>query len=231
MPFDTGHWNQFWGPWTTASSPVLAWFRNVTQTMSPYQFNTVGANPLKDIIDDAVDFAAVAKCSCPRLYITATNVYTGRARVFTGKEVTADVLAASACLPQLFQAVEIDGEPYWDGGYMGNPSLFPLFYDEERPNDILLVQVNPVERRQLPMSVEDIQNRTDEIAFNASLLRELRAIDFVVRLIEDGKLAAGEHYHRIRMHRIDGGSKLAGHSAASKMEADWHFDDAARSWS
>ena len=128
---------------------------------------------------------------------------------------------ASACLPMLFQAVEISGEAYWDGGYMGNPPLFPLFY-EAAGDDIMLVQINPLERRELPTNARAIQDRLNEITFNASLLRELRAIDFVNRLVDDGKLSTGD-YKRVLMHRIDGGLPLAQLTSSSRLNSEWNF--------
>ncbi|WBX83667.1 patatin-like phospholipase family protein [Sphingosinicella microcystinivorans] len=220
-------WNDWWAAWTGHGSPGRELLRQVSRAVSPYQFNPAGLNPLRDIVAESFDFEKIGACEALTLFIAATNVFTGKVRVFSGAEVTADVLAASACLPQLFQAVEIDGEPYWDGGYMGNPALFPLFY-HPGPEDILLVQVSPIERRQLPTSVEDIDNRIDEIAFNGSLLRELRAIEFVDRLIETRQIVAGKRYRKILMHRVDGGDELAAHSPATKMNADWPFLTALR---
>jgi NTE family protein len=221
VPVRETPWDDWWEIWTgrRVAADVL---RGVTRAMSPYQFNPAGFNPLRELVATAFDFDAIAACDTLTLHIAATNVFTGKVRVFTEAEVTADVLAASACLPQLFQAVEIDGEPYWDGGYMGNPALFPLFY-ADGPDDIVLVQVSPFERRQLPTTVEDIDNRVDEITFNGSLLRELRAIEFVSRLIDEGKLTANTRYHRILMHAIEGGAELAGRPPSSKLNADWDF--------
>jgi NTE family protein len=128
---------------------------------------------------------------------------------------------ASACLPQLFKAVEIDGQHYWDGGYGGNPALHPLIYRTEC-SDILLVQINPIEHTDLPDSAEEIAERVNEITFNASLLAEMRAIEFVRRLLAEGKLDA-RRYKSVRLHRIDGGAQLAPFGAASKMHADLAF--------
>ena len=133
----------------------------------------------------------------------------------------ADHLVASACLPTVFQAVEIDGVPYWDGGYMGNPALFPLFH-ETMTDDILLVQINPLERRQTPRTVSEIHNRLNEITFNGNLLRELRAVAFVKRLIEEGKLSPDE-YKNVHMHRIDASAELDDYEASSKRKAEWDF--------
>lgn len=227
VPIRNTPWTDWWAAWTGHGTPGREILRQVSRAVSPYQFNPAGLNPLRDIVAESFDFEKIGNCKALTLFIAATNVFTGKVRVFTGREVTADVLAASACLPQLFQAVEIEGEPYWDGGYMGNPALFPLFY-HPGPEDILLVQVSPIERRQLPTSVEDIDNRIDEIAFNGSLLRELRAVEFVDRLIETGQIVAGKRYRKILMHRVDGGEELAAHSPATKVNADWPFLTALR---
>jgi NTE family protein len=130
-------------------------------------------------------------------------------------------VAASACLPSIFQAVEIEGEPYWDGGYVGNPALFPLFY-ETGTDDILLVQINPIERRSTPRTAHEIQNRLTEITFNSGLLRELRTVDFVTRLIDEGKLSKKD-YKRVLMHRISGGERLDAFAASTRLNAEWAF--------
>lgn len=172
------------------------------------------------MVEKIVDFDKVHRCSDIKLFIAATNVFTGKIRVFREKEVTLDAVMASACLPQMFQAVEIDGEPYWDGGYMGNPPLYPLFYETKTP-DVVLIQINPTERREVPKSAREIVNRLNEITFNSTLLRELRAIDFVTRLVEEGKLPDDE-YMKVHMHRISAGELKPLH-ASSKLNAEWSF--------
>ena len=168
-----------------------------------------------------MDFSNVNACPQIRVHVTATNVRSGAAKIFSRGAVTADAVLASACLPQMYAAVEIDGEAYWDGGFSGNPALFPLFY-QAHCDDILLVQINPIQRRELPTKAREIQDRLNEITFNASMLRELRAIDFVNRLIDDGKLPR-EEYKRVLMHRIDGGPPLAELTSSSRMNAEWSF--------
>jgi len=197
------------------------WGGVLSQSLSPYATNPLNINPLRDAVAELIDFERVRACTGVKVFITATNVWTGKVAVFRGAELTADHLMASACLPTLFQAVEIDGEPYWDGGYTGNPPLFPLFY-EAASDDILLVQVNPVERRETPRTAREIQNRLNEITFNGNLLRELRAIEFVVRLIEEGKLSPDE-YKRVLMHRIHGTGALDDYQASSRLNAEWDF--------
>jgi NTE family protein len=197
------------------------WNDMMARSFSPYETNPLNINPLRDAVDALIDFGRVRACKDVKIFITATNVWTGKVAVFRGTELTADHLMASACLPTVFQAVEIDGQPYWDGGYMGNPALFPIFY-EATCDDILLVQINPVERRETPRTAREIQNRLNEITFNGNLLRELRAIEFVNRLIDDGKLSP-EDYKRVLMHRIDGTGVLDDYEAASRLTAEWDF--------
>ncbi|MBN9438859.1 MAG: patatin-like phospholipase family protein [Bosea sp.] len=209
------------GAWSNGHPPGLIWFEMFSKMASPYDVNPLNINPLRGVIADLIDFDKVRGCADVNLFIAATNVRTGKIRVFTRQELTADHLMASACLPMLFQAVEIDGQAYWDGGYMGNPALYPLFY-EAQGDDILLVQINPLERKELPTNARAIQDRLNEITFNASLLRELRAIAFVNRLIDAGKLSTAD-YKRVLMHRIDGGAPLAQLTSSSRLRAEWDF--------
>ena len=188
---------------------------------SPYDLNPFNCNPLRRLVEDEIDFAAV-HASGLKLFLCATNVETGRARVFSRDEINADAVLASACLPQSFQAVEIDGTPYWDGGYMGNPSLFPLIYSGA-PRDVLLVILNPLERPGTPKRAGEIQERLNEISFNASLIGELRAIAFVQRLIDDGMLKEPmmKKYRRLNIHAIRGGQDLLGYGLSSKYDTRW----------
>jgi NTE family protein len=186
-------------------SPVGLWFKAVSRYLSPYDLNPLNINPLKDLIARFVDFEAVRKSSSPQLFISATNVQTGRLRIFPHDKITADVIVASACLPYLFRAVEIDGVPYWDGGYLGNPSIFPLFRTTTT-EDVLLVQINPLMRQTTPTTNQQIMSRVNEITFNSPLMGELRAIEFVSRLIDKGLLPRGVgpgKYRRINMHRVE----------------------------
>ncbi|MBT8446721.1 MAG: patatin-like phospholipase family protein [Gammaproteobacteria bacterium] len=209
------------GNWSLDSSPSYVLFDLISRLASPYDLNPLDFNPLRDILEDSVDFDAVRACSAIRLFISATNVHTGRVRVFRCPEITADVVMASACLPFLFKAVEIEGVPYWDGGYMGNPSLHPFFY-ECTTADLLLVQINPIERNETPKSAREILNRVNEITFNSSLQNELRSIDFVTRLLDAGQLEGGR-YRRIHLHVIHGDEPLKEMSASSKVNAQWEF--------
>src|SRR5208337_2246498 len=169
----------------------------------PYDFNLLNINPLKELIEQFVDFKAIRKCQVPKLFVSATNVETGKLRIFSQDKITAEVVAASACLPNLFRAVEIDGVPYWDGGYLGNPSIFPLL-KTTTTEDVLLVQLNPLKRHGAPTSIAQILRRLNEITFNSSLMGELHAIEVVRRLIDEGRLGWGvgqETYKRVNMHR------------------------------
>jgi NTE family protein len=206
-------------------SPVQAWFDAMSRYFSPYDVNPLNINPLKDLIERFVDFDAVRGCAKLALFISATNVMTGRLRVFPRDKITADAVMASACLPMLFHAVTIDGVPYWDGGYLGNPVIFPFFRDT-RTEDVLIVQINPVERREVPTSARDIMNRITEISFNAPLLAEYRAIEFVGRLIDQDRLARGSgpgQYRRVNAHRIVLGVGHTPYSADTRLATDYDF--------
>lgn len=207
--------------WSLDANPMLAMFEMMSRVVSPYQFNPLNLNPLKDMLASQVDFAEVQACSCTELYISATNVHSGRVKVFTGEEITADAVMASACLPYIFQAVEIDGIPYWDGGFMGNPVLFP-FMECSVSRDILIVQVNPIQREETPKTAREIMDRVNEISFNAPLIKELRHFDFVNRAIRGGDLK-GLGYHETLMHRIGGGEEIARYPSSTKLNAEWAF--------
>jgi NTE family protein len=222
--------------WSIGGAATHLWLDAWSRVASPYDLNPLDINPLRDALNELIDFERVRACQDAKLFIAATNVRSGKIRIFTGPELTVDHVLASACLPMIFKAVEIDGEPYWDGGYSGNPALFPLFY-ETQADDIVLVQINPIERRLTPQTAQEIQNRLTEITFNANLLHQLRAVDFVTRLIDDGKLST-QDYKRVLMHRIHGGEKLDEFTAASRLSAKWEFfvtlrdlgREAARNW-
>lgn len=209
------------GNWNLDTSPAFIGLDLMSRVISPYAFNPLNINPLKDLLEDCIDFDRVGRSKDIKLFISATNVRTGKVKIFHGKEVTADAIMASACLPHLFQAVEIDGVPYWDGGYSGNPALFPFHYQCDT-DDLLLIQINPIERAETPTTAREILNRMNEISFNSSLLKELRAIEFVARLLEDGVLDR-TRYSQVRLHRIDGGEALAGLNASTKFNTEIAF--------
>ncbi|GIK48448.1 MAG: patatin-like phospholipase family protein [Hyphomonadaceae bacterium] len=197
------------------------WADVASRFASPYDLNPLNLNPLKDILNELVDFERVRRCDRIELFIGATNAETGRIRVFRNAELSADHVMASACLPQLFQAVEIDGAPYWDGGYTGNPALFPLF-DVQETRDIVIVQIHPLEREGAPRSAAEIAARETEITFNASLLSELRAIDFVARLLDQHKLPEGR-YRKMLIHNVSEGTALTPLGAGGDLNTDLAF--------
>jgi NTE family protein len=206
-------------------SPVTAWFDAMSHYFSPYDINPLNINPLKDLIERFVDFEAVRAYEPLQLFISATNVQTGRLRIFPREKITADAVMASACLPLLFKAVMVDGVPYWDGGYLANPPIFPLFH-ATHTEDVLVVQINPLERREVPTSSRDIVNRVNEISFSSSLAAEFRAVEFVARLIDHGRLKRGAgpgEYRRINAHRIVLGENQKTYSADTKLSTDYDF--------
>jgi NTE family protein len=207
------------GRWTLDHSPVFLAMDLMARVFSPYDLGPGGTNPLRDILAENVDFARLAQASI-KLFITATNVRTGRGRVFRNGEITPDVLLASACLPTLFQAIEIDGEGYWDGGYSGNPTITPLVR-ECNSKDTVLVQINPVERPGLPRSARDILNRLNEVSFNAVLLKELRMIA-LLRQVAQPDNSESAKWADMRIHRISSDMMVElGYS--SKLNAEWEF--------
>jgi NTE family protein len=207
-----------------AAGPMKAWFDTMASYLSPYDFNPLNINPLKDLIVRFVDFEAVKNSGMP-LFIAATNVHTGRLRVFSRDQINAEAVMASAALPYVFRAVEIEGVPYWDGGYTANPPIYP-FFRTTTTEDVLVVQINPVLRPSTPQTSQEIVNRINEITFNASLISEYRAIEFVRRLIDEGALKHGTgpgEYRRINVHRIDLGFVGKKLTPASRLNTDFDF--------
>jgi NTE family protein len=203
-------------------APSYFLFQMLTHTFSPYQLNPLGLSPLRDVLTKVIDFERL--CHSPlatRLFINATNVRTGKIKVFENKDLSADVVLASACLPYLFQAVEIEGEHYWDGGFMGNPALFPLIY-KGASRDIIVVHINPLVRDDVPTSAHEILDRMNEITFNSSLMREMRAIAFVSRLIDHNELDS-RRYSRMLIHAIRDDVEMAKYGSASKFSINWDF--------
>ena len=195
-------------------SPPYIWADTMSRMVSPYAYGPFYSNPLTRIVEQ-FHYDAVCALEGPAFYVGATNVHSGKIKVFQGAQISTEALLASACLPTLFKAVEIDGAHYWDGGYTGNPALFPLF-DGTLPSDILIVHINPLERAEVPKSPQDIQNRINEISFNSSLLREMRAIHFVQRLLDDGSLREGT-MKRLYVHMIADDALMQDLSVATKM--------------
>lgn len=216
--------------------PADLWAQAVAHLLSPYQTNPLDLNPLRDLLQRRIDFAALRRPGVPRVFVSATHVATGKAVIFCGATLTRDAVLASACLPTLFQAVRIGGQAFWDGGYAVNPPLTPLIAGSQH-QDLLVVQINPLRRDGLPDTAQEILDRMNELTFNASLLAQMRGIDKINRLIDSGALAPG-YCKPVRLHRVDGGRALLAYTAASKTRTDpglirelFHIgQDAGRQW-
>ncbi len=207
--------------WNMDMSPAYHWLDLMSRIFSPYETNPLNINPMRIIIDEMLDHEAVQACSIIKLFIAATHVASGQARVFECHEINTDVLLASACIPFMFQAVEIHGQHYWDGGYMGNPSIWPLIYNCQS-EDVVLIQINPIHENEMPRTANEIINRMNEISFNSSLVAEMRAINFVSKLLQEGSLDR-KKYKDMRMHLIYSADHMHHLNASSKMNADWDF--------
>jgi NTE family protein len=207
------------GRWSLDASPGYLAMDILSRLVSPYSLNPLGVNPISDILRQSIDFDHLGEASI-KLFITATNVHTGRGRVFRNPEITPEVLLASACLPTMFQAIEIDGEPYWDGGFVGNPTITPLVR-ESAAVDVLLVQINPRVREETPRTAAEILNRVNEISFNSPLMKELRMIA-LLRQAADPGAGEGARWASMRTHRIIT-DKLASFGASSKLNAEAAF--------
>lgn len=218
-PFRRGPLDILLGRWTLDSSPVYVGMDLLSRLVSPYDLNPLGRNPLREILSELIDFKRLPQAPI-KLFITATNVRTGRGHVFKNDAITPDVLLASSCLPTLFQAIEIDGEPYWDGGYSGNPTLTPLIR-ECKSQDTILVQINPVERQGSPRSASEILNRLNEVSFNAVLLKELRMIA-LLRQVANPADSEGSRWAGMRIHRV-ASEFMTELGASSKLNAEWEF--------
>jgi NTE family protein len=200
-------------------SPGYLFADMISRFMSPYQLNPFDINPMRDLLNEAVNFERVRQQQAVKLYLCATTVRTGKIAVFTNKEITADHVLASACMPFRMRAPTINGEHYWEGGFMGNPAIFPVIYGCASC-DILLVHLTPTERAELPTSARTILDRMEEISFNASLMREMRVVAFLTQMIDEGKLSGGK---RMFIHSIDAQDITKDLAGSSKMNLDWNF--------
>ncbi|MBE0546174.1 MAG: patatin-like phospholipase family protein [Rubrivivax sp.] len=219
----------FFGHWSIEGSPLQLYLDWLGRSLSPHQFNPLDLNPLRDIVAAEVDFGRVRTCDKVRLFVSATNVRTGRLKEFRQSELSTEAVMASACLPLVFRAVEIDGEAYWDGGYVGNPSLLPLIA-ESPAHDLVLVQINPSRRDALPTTAADILDRLNEITFNSSLVKELRSLGLIQQLLRlegeppsAGRAPLFTQIAALRMHRIEAEAELAKLGAGSKVNTAWPF--------
>jgi NTE family protein len=204
-------------------SPAYQFFDMLTRVMSPYQLNPSGTHPLRPLLEELINFERLRHASSSiKLHVCTTNVRTGKIRVFKPKEITVDTLLASACLPHLFQAVEIDGEHYWDGGFMGNPAMFPLIYNC-KASDIILVEINPIVIESIPDNARAIIDRMNTISFNATMMREMRAIALVTRLLDQHRLTGRSNLRSIYFHMIQAEKEMAPYGASSKMNLSHDF--------
>ena len=203
-------------------SPIYHAFDLMTRVLSPYQLNPADIHPLRDLLAELIDFEELRRKTPIKLYVSATNARTGKIRVFQPDEICADVLLASSCLPWLFRAVEIDGDAYWDGGYMGNPAMFPLLYGCQA-SDIVLVEINPIRIEEIPTTARAIMDRINDISFNATMMREMRTIAFVTQLLDQHRLLGKTRYRRINFHMIEAENAMARFGVSSKFNADWGF--------
>ncbi|HEU4718392.1 MAG TPA: patatin-like phospholipase family protein [Bacteroidia bacterium] len=219
--FKPSSWDRMMNFGDIYNSPGYLFFNSISQSLSPYQLNPFNYNPLRDILLDLIDFKELRQYSTKKLFVCATNVKTNRARIFHNKEITVDAVLASACLPFLFQAVEIDGEYYWDGGYMGNPPLTPLI-SETKTRDIVLVKINSINISKLPTSARDIAERVNEISFNSSLINEMQMVHYRNELIRRG-VSLPEQNREIFVHCISGYNSLDHLSYSSKLNTSWEF--------
>jgi len=218
-PIQRGPMEMLTGQWTLDYSPMYLAAEMASRIFSPYDLNPLGNHPLSPILAEMVDFEALAS-SPIKLFITATNVRTGAGHVFRNAQITPDVLLASGCLPTMFQAVQIDGEFYWDGGYSGNPTITPLVRECDS-RDTILVQINPIVRDEIPRSARDIMNRLNEVSFNAPLLKELRMIALLHKVADPGR-GEGAQWAGMRLHRI-ATERVTELTSSSKMITEWPF--------
>jgi NTE family protein len=207
--------------WRVDHEPAFIWADFITRMFSPSQFNPTDVNPLRDILADMIDFDGLRRRPEVKLFVAASNVRTCKARIFRTPEMQVECLLASACLPLLFKAVEFEGEHYWDGGYLGNPAIYPLIH-ECGSSDIVLVQITPMNRPDVPVTARDILNRINEMSFNSSLVREMRGFATLSQLVESGELQ-DERYTTVRFHEIGAEAELADLGALSKMNTDRAF--------
>ena len=210
--------NLLWGGLPKELAPTNIFATAISGLASPYQTNPLNLNPLRDLLKREIDFDAIARLKDLKVFVSATHVATGKAEIFSGRRLSLDAVLASTCLPMLFQAVRIDGQDYWDGGYSGNPAMTPLI-SHCSSADLVLVQINPIQREKSPQTPTDIMDRVNELTFNASLLAQMRTIDFINRLLDSGRLDAAR-YKQVLLHRIDGGEALERYPASSKQSTD-----------
>jgi NTE family protein len=220
-PFRPSWYDKAYGGGNMDSSPGYLMIQMMSQFSSPYEFNPSNINPMRDLLLELVDFDELRNAKDQQVFVCATNVRRGRPKVFPLKEISVDAVLASTCLPYLFQAVTIDGEDYWDGGYMGNPPIFPLI-DRTDCGDILIVQINPINIKETPKTANEIQDRINELSFNSSLMLEMRRIASIDKLMEEGAIT-NKRFKDLRFHVINPEKHIAHLNVSSKMNTDWDY--------
>lgn len=220
-PLQPAWWDAWLGQGNMDYSPGYLLSEVTSIFFSPYQLNPLDLNPLRGILQEIVDFDSLRSCNATQLFLAATNVRRGRVKVFTLPEISCDAVLASACLPYLFKAVTIDGEDYWDGGFMGNPPIFPLI-DGTPGCDILLVQINPINIERTPQTAAEIRDRVNELSFNSSLMLEMRKVEFIDRMLDQG-INPGDRFRKIFFHNINPETTLGPLNVSSKYNARWDF--------
>jgi NTE family protein len=191
----------------------------VSYFTSPYLYNPLNYNPLRVVLEEIVDFERLRRDPAIKLFLCATNVRTGKVKVFKVDELGPDHVLASTCLPLLMHAVEIDGEVYWDGGFSGNPAIFPLVY-ECQSRDVVMVHLTPAERPEVPFTSHEIMNRMQEIGFNAALIREMRAVAFINKRVGEGKMRGGKE---MLIHVIEAEDVIREFPGSSRLNNSWDF--------
>jgi len=212
------------GNWNLDRSPGAAIVEMAQRLAPPAIRNPLRLNSLATVLRNRLRTESVQACAHVKLFVTATNVETGEARVFRNAEINHEALLASACLPSLFEAVMIDGQPYWDGGYTGNPAIWPFIY-ECASRDVVLVQINPLIRTGVPKTLAEIDNRLNEITFNGALIGEMRAIAFAQKLIEDDGASgpAIDRLKRMLVHIVADEAAMLPLGAVSKFNVEPEF--------
>jgi NTE family protein len=221
-PLQPSWFDKMMGPGNMDYSPSYKFFTMASENLSPGQMNPLKLNPLEKILNELIDFDELHKMSPPKLFVCATNVKTCEPKIFGPSEITSKAIMASACLPYMYAAVEINGEFYWDGGYMGNPPLSPLTEHTEGTDDILLIQVNPFNTNTVPSNIEEIKDRVNEISFNSSLALEIKHMEFINDLVDKGITLDGK-LKKINLHRISADNALGEFNLSSKLNTSWDF--------
>ena len=221
--FNPGVLDVLAGKYTMHNSPGFLFFDFISKVFSPYQLNPSGANPLKEVCEELFDFEKLRDFEDVKVFLAATHVFSGKLKIFSNKDLCIEALLASACLPTVFQAVMVKGEYYWDGGFVGNPAIYPLIYECKTP-DIMLIKLNPTHRGRLPVTAAEISDRLNEITNNTSIMREMRSMYFLTKLIDEGYVKPGT-LKRCFVHLIEDEAAFVDPDLgwSSKLNTNWDF--------